>query len=707
VAAKLLKPIFKGGPIYKVEEPMRAKKIRFNLAIDFLRKGQKMNLGFPGCLKNLPRQHRHSRKATPPAASRRLVDFSLRYFLKNRMAGKSAFLFYILYICVQSHTLAASLMAPAYDDCSKAFILKDVTNWCSSPRQFTNAGAGASGLDGPGCFPSFLLDADNDVWFKFTAVATTVNISVIGAIKNNSGGTLQMPQFALYRGSCSKGLVEIACISDAQGYNIVETFVNNITVGQSYYLRVDARNSRTGTFQLCVNNFNPVPSPSSDCATAVVLCDKSPFTVPSVTGAGLNRFEFSRGLCVPEESQSAWYKWTCESSGPLTFTLSPINPSDDLDFVLFWLPNGVSDCSMKVPIRCMASGENVSDSYANWKRCTGSTGLRSKSSDIIEEQGCQEFDDNFLAPLQMEAGKSYALVVNNYHNTGNGFSVEFGGTGSFVGPKAHFTVSKLKVPQGEELWIKNASSFPGGIKKWEWNFGVDAKPESAKGAGPHKVVYSSTGKKSISLSIETANGCKVTKVREVQVVAPPPPPPPPPPVVEDTIPAPTVAASTREEEKEEEVEIEPEKIEAPVVAHSRAHNSEATPPPPPKADTVYKNVEYLAEYMATIYYRADSFNLEEKDKVVLDEIIAYLTKDPEYIAIVEGHTNSIPSDDYCNKLAAKRADQVIAFLKSQGIQEQRIIKKIYGKNKTAVTDEKYPLRRRNQRALVKVVKRKE
>jgi outer membrane protein OmpA-like peptidoglycan-associated protein len=84
-----------------------------------------------------------------------------------------------------------------------------------------------------------------------------------------------------------------------------------------------------------------------------------------------------------------------------------------------------------------------------------------------------------------------------------------------------------------------------------------------------------------------------------------------------------------------------------------------------------------------------------------------LTKDPEYIAIVEGHTNSIPSDDYCNKLAAKRADQVIAFLKSQGIQEQRIIKKIYGKNKTAVTDEKYPLRRRNQRALVKVVKRKE
>ncbi|MCB0518248.1 MAG: OmpA family protein [Lewinellaceae bacterium] len=584
--------------------------------------------------------------------------------------------------------------------------MKDVTNWCSSPRQFTNEGASGSNLEGPGCFPNYLFDADNDVWFRFIAVATTVNISIIGAIENNPGGTLQMPQFALYRGSCSGGMAEVACISDALGYNIVETFINNITVGQSYYIRVDGRNSRTGSFQLCINNFNPVPSPSSDCSSAVVLCDKSPFTVPSVQGAGLNRFEITGGLCVPEESQSAWYKWTCESPGQLSFTLKPINPSDDLDFILFWLPNGVNDCSLKVPVRCMASGENVSERLELWKRCTGATGLRPSSTDIVEEQGCQELDDNFVAPLQMEAGKSYALMVNNYHNTGNGFSIEFGGSGTFVGPKAHFTVSKLKIPKGSELWVKNASSFSGGIKKWEWNFGVDAKPQSANGAGPHKVVYGSTGKKSISLVIETNNGCQVTKVRDIQVTDPPPPPKE---EVPPAKPEPSLDATREEEEQETEVEMAAVNSDAPLGPSSGEQPSLQNNPSqsPIQSGGNTKVVEYEAEYSATIYFQADSSNLEEEDKVVLDEVIGYLMDDPEYFAIVEGHTNSIPSDEYCNKLAAERAENVIAFLKSQGIPEQRIIRKIYGKSKKAVVDEKYRLRRKNQRAMVKVVKRKD
>ncbi|MBI1224631.1 MAG: OmpA family protein [Bacteroidetes bacterium] len=639
---------------------------------------------------------------------------------------KSPFFFAIIFLCSAMGRLHAS---PANDHCSKAMWLKDVTNYCSSPRQFTNFDATPGGPDPANCFPPYINDTDNDVWFKFTAVATVVNISVIGAIRNNPGGTLQYPQFVLYRGDCS-ALYEIGCISDGQGYNIVETFIGNLSVGATYFLRVDGRNNKTGTFQLCINNFNPVPSPSSDCSTAVVLCDKSSFNVPSMSNAGRNTSELPRGICVPEESQSAWYKWTCEESGQLSFTLKPNNPSDDLDFVLFLLPNGVNDCDMKIPVRCMAAGENLGAPYSTWRRCSGATGLSASSTDIVEEQGCDENNDNFLTPLRMESGKSYALMVNNYQNTGNGFSVEFGGTGSFVGPVAHFTVSKLKIPVGEKLTIKNASSFAGGIKNWEWNFGVGANPQKAKGAGPHAVTYNSAGKKSISLSIETANGCQVTKVREIQVTeAPPPPPPAPKPEKAKPKPAPPPKVEPEPRTPIVEPELPPAPPVEPDFTESTADSvaDEQEPSPlmdeqletEPKesvsveesgmvdSDTTMVMVTYDVEYVATIYFKADSFALEEKDFETLSQVVDMLEENPKQIALVEGHTNNIPSNEYCEKLGKARADSVIDYLTSKGVDSQRLTRKVMGKKHVVTKDISHPSRRRNQRVEVKLLLKQE
>ena len=614
---------------------------------------------------------------------------------------------FIFLFLVNLPVFGAISLAPSNDDCSRAYPLRNVSNYCSSPRQFTNVDATASGYENPGCFPDFLLEPDNDVWFKFTAKANTANISVIGALYGNPKGTLQYPQFALYRGTCNDGLLEIACISDVRGYNIVETFINDLAIGGTYYLRVDGRNGKTGTFQLCVNNYNPVPSPSSDCSSAVVLCDKSSFTVPNVIGAGRNRYELTPGICLQEETSSAWYKWTCDKPGTLTFTLTPVNPSDDIDFAVFYLPNGVDDCSVKIPYRCMASGENAGNSFAGWARCTGATGLKSSSGDISEEPGCSPNDDNFVAAMKMEAGESFALLINNFHNTGNGFSIKFGGTGTFKGPVAHFVVNKLKLPQDKELWVRNKSSFDGGIKNWEWNFGVDAKPATAKGVGPHKVRYGSTGKKSISLSIETGNGCQVTKVRNVTIVEPPPPPPEPepepvpvvkepePPPVEPAPEAlPTGTASTNGFDLGGE---EGENIDT----HSNSDEKKTTP-----ADTVYVPVTYHVKFTGTIYFASDSFALDDDDKEILVKILGLLQTNPDYQAIVEGHTNNIPDNRYCKELAADRAASVITWLKNHGISEDRIIRKVLGKDRVFEKEEtKYKNRKIHQKAVIKLVQR--
>jgi gliding motility-associated-like protein len=405
-----------------------------------------------------------------------------------------------------------ALAQPSNDACLNALLLTDVSNYCSPPGAFSTVGATTFGSPDPFCFPGL----SGDVWFRFVAQATDVAITLIGNTPANPGGTLEDPQFAIYAGNCGN-LTEIQCASDGFNENIAETFAGPLVVGETYYIQVDARNGNTGTFQLCVNNYNLIPDPSSDCPTGVVLCDKSPFTVESLEGSGLLVDEVDPFSCLQEEFASAWYKWTCKDPGTLTFTLTPNNPSDDLDFAVYELPD-FDDCSNKILLRCMASGENVGQPFNTWQPCTGPTGLNLASSDIVEFPGCDPGDDNFIAAINMEAGKSYALLVNNFSNTGNGFGITWGGTGTFLGPEADMLVEPELENQCDIdviTFTDNSEIPPGFTASYSWYFGAGANPSTASGPGPHQIVYNSFGSKSIVLQIDTEQGCIVTEVRQI------------------------------------------------------------------------------------------------------------------------------------------------------------------------------------------------
>ncbi len=402
---------------------------------------------------------------------------------------------------------------PSNNDCASAIFLDDVSSWCSSSGAYSNIGATDSGIN-PSCFPNNSLD----VWFAFTAEATTVNITVVGDVGINAGGTLTFPQFALYSGDCGN-LTQVECANDPIGNNTIGAFASNLNIGSTYYIQVSGRLGEIGTFKLCVNNYNQPLEPSGDCNTAVVLCDKDPFTVDYVVGEGANPNEiFDEGCgCGIVEDNSSWYKWTCEESGTLTFTLTPLNPADDLDFVVFELPNGVNDCSDKIPLRCMASGENIGAPFSQWQPCTGPTGLAINDGDVSESCGCQPGNNNFVQAIDMEAGKSYALIINNFSGSGDGFSLQFGGTGTFRGPVADFTSSTDTVCVGEPVTFTDASTFEGVISDRRWTFGQAASPASTTGSGPHQVSYNRPGLKSIVLQVETDDGCIVTAVGNVYV----------------------------------------------------------------------------------------------------------------------------------------------------------------------------------------------
>ncbi len=426
-------------------------------------------------------------------------------------------------ICFLTLQFNSLLAQPVNDDCDDAIVISNVSNYCSGIGEFTNVNATESNSNNPSCWPQF--STVNDVWFAFTAVATDVNISIIGNTAGNPGpgGTLNNPQYALYSGDCNGILTQIQCSSDPVGNNIVSSFAGPLSVGQTYYIRVAARNNNIGTFQLCINNFNGVPEPDGDCSSGVVLCDKNSFSVDFVQGVGSDANEINNAgcnsiTCNLSESSSTWYKWTCKDAGSLTFTLTPLDPDDDLDFLVYELPNGLDDCSNKMELRCMASGENVGSPPATWEICKGPTGLSLGAADFNETCGCQAGDDNFVAAIDMEVGKSYALIINNFSDSGTGFSVEWGGTGTFLGPDADFIPDFEEICLNDVVTLTDNSTSVSGIDSWEWNFGINSSPGTINGEGPHQINYSTPGVKSIVLKLTSEAGCIVTHIENITVL---------------------------------------------------------------------------------------------------------------------------------------------------------------------------------------------
>lgn len=413
--------------------------------------------------------------------------------------------YYITLFCVIT-MVGTSLGQVPNDECVFGTFIGFADDYCSGPNALTSVGATPSADAIPGCI---FGNATHDVWFSFIPTAPAVYISVNGALNN--------PSLVLYEGGCA-GLTDIGCNSSATGV-FTEVSATDLVIGQVYYVRIDARDDQTGTFELCIRSFSPIPSPESDCPDAVVLCDKSPFQVENLDQTGNIQNELTGSCVMPGqqgEQASVWYVWTCDQPGTLTFTINPNNPNnneEDIDFVLYELPGGLNDCTNRQSVRCMLSGETAG---LNSSPCYGPTGLREGETDFQEFAGCDGSSNNFVAPLDMQSGVSYGLIINNFSQSGFGFSIEWGGTGTFLGPEAEFTVEPVSDFDCDKTIIFNdvSESLTDPIVSYSWNFGAGSDPSTASGPGPHATVYESFGTKLAALTVETSRGCQVTYIEE-------------------------------------------------------------------------------------------------------------------------------------------------------------------------------------------------
>jgi hypothetical protein len=171
---------------------------------------------------------------------------------------------------------------------------------------------------------------------------------------------------------------------------------------------------------------------NADCRTALEVCEKKSHNIARAGGEGMDRMEADLISCFmgsenqgQAEENSTWIRFEIEESGTLTFTLTPHQPDDDLDFVVYRLLDGT--CNNKKIVRCNAAGDPRS--AAGVSPCLGETGLRAGEKDSSVDAGCNDPNDNaWLAPLQVVKGEKYMLLVSNVSSEGPGFSLRFGGT---------------------------------------------------------------------------------------------------------------------------------------------------------------------------------------------------------------------------------------------------------------------------------------
>jgi hypothetical protein len=157
-------------------------------------------------------------------------------------------------------------------------------------------------------------NANDDVWYKFVASSTAVDITGVGAL----GMDLVME---LLSGTCGS-LNNLACanLSGSGGTEVISQ--GGLSIGATYYVRVydfGAGYPSNGNFDICVvNQVVLYPPPANDlCANAISLTSNPTCISTSGTTLGATNSGLAGSLCggfVANPDDDVWYSFVASSS---------------------------------------------------------------------------------------------------------------------------------------------------------------------------------------------------------------------------------------------------------------------------------------------------------------------------------------------------------------------------------------------------------
>jgi len=150
-------------------------------------------------------------------------------------------------------------------------------------------------------------------------------------------------------------------------------------------------------------------------------------------------------------------------------------------------------------------------------------------------------------------------------------------------------------------------------------------------------------------------------------------------------------------------ECDPDLVPKPPAPAPVAPPPPPPPAPPPAPKPAPKPVAEKVTLAADVLFDFDKSVLKPEGKAKLDDLANKVKAINLEVVIAIGHTDSIGSDAYNQKLSVRRAESVKAYLVSKGVEPNRIYTEGKGEKQPVASNKTKEGRQKNRRVEIEVI----